>query len=522
MRKTPQKQNSPDILADIVKAMAGRSVLVIGDIMLDRFVYGDVNRISPESPVPVLTVKNETLMLGGAGNVLSNLAGLNVMTRLVSVVGDDREAGEIKDLIASRKAATDGLITDETRPTTVKTRFLASHQQLLRTDYEKAEPVTSAIEAKILQQAEAALEEAGAVILSDYGKGTLTDKVIAAIIKAARKRKIPVLVDPKGSDYSKYKGASVVTPNRKEIGEATGGLPTATDQNVTLAGQHLIEKTGVDAVLATRSQDGMSVIAKAAKGRGFDEPVHLRTEALEVFDVSGAGDTVIATVAAAMAAGGDLVEAAAIANVAGGIVVAKVGTTPIRQDELLAALDRKQWHRAGGTDKPMLTDRTREARLCGWDEAEETVRRWKARGLKIGFTNGCFDILHSGHVTYLNQARSRCDRLIIGLNADSSVTRLKGSSRPVNNHLSRAAVIGGLGSVDMVVLFGDTSEEDDKPVELIKKLQPDIFFKGGDYSEDQLPEAPVVKAYGGEVAIMSLVAGKSTTATIASLADEAA
>jgi D-beta-D-heptose 7-phosphate kinase / D-beta-D-heptose 1-phosphate adenosyltransferase len=505
------------ILPDIVVKMAACRVLVVGDIMLDRFVYGDVNRISPESPVPVLTVKNETLMLGGAGNVLSNLQGLGVQADIVSITGNDREAAQLRELVESRCAPVNGLIAMTDRPTTVKTRFLASHQQLLRTDFEKTGDVAPAVEAEILRLIDAKLTGVGAIILSDYGKGALTPDIIAGTIKKARKKNIPVLVDPKRADYKTYKGATIVTPNRKELSLATGGMAVGSDEEVTAAARALMKQSGIESVIATRSQDGMTII-----GKNVPSPVHLRTEALEVFDVSGAGDTVIATVAAALAAGASLVEAAGIANVAGGIVVAKVGTTPVRRDELLAALERKEWNGEGNPARAVMTDRTREAPLCRADEAEETVRRWKARGLRVGFTNGCFDILHSGHVSYLNLARSRCDRLIVGLNTDDSVRRLKGHTRPVNDELSRAAVIGALGAIDMVVLFGADKAEDDKPASLIKRLQPDVFFKGGDYTESQLPEAPVVRAYGGEVAIMPLIEGKSTSQTIEKLKEKAA
>ncbi len=508
-------QTPPHPPQDMMALLTRQPVLVVGDIMLDRFVYGDVRRISPESPVPVLSIQNENAMLGGAGNVLANLAGLGAGPLIVTIVGADEPAAAIRALLKDRGIDDKGLITVAGRPTTVKTRFLAAHQQLLRADFETTDSVGAAVEEKTLAEIDRLLPGAGAVILSDYGKGVLSAKIIAAVIDRARRKNIPVLVDPKGSDYAVYKGASVVTPNRKELSEATGGLPVRTDDDIVRAAQKLMDYADVAAVVATRSQDGMTIVAR--EGKKFAPPVHLRTEAIEVFDVSGAGDTVVATLAAALAADLSLTDAASIANVAAGLVVAKVGTAPVRAAELRAALAHRELdtrpHESAGT----VMGPVREARILAREEAAEAVARWRARGLRIGFTNGCFDILHPGHVAYLNRARDRCDRLVVALNADESVRRLKGPARPVNNAEARATVLAGLAAVDMVVIFGDRPQDDDKPVRLIESLKPDIFFKGGDYREDQLPEAPSVRAHGGEVAIMPLYEGHSTTATISRL-----
>lgn len=507
-------------LEGLLERMPQAAVLVVGDIMLDRFVYGDVHRISPESPVPVLSIAREDAMPGGVGNVLSNLAGLGVAAHVLALTGTDEAGKTLRRLVKDIGVDDKGLIAADDRPTTIKTRFLAAHQQLLRTDFECVMPMQSADEEKILKQAERLIRQAGAVVLSDYGKGVLTKRVVAGIIAEASRADIPVLVDPKGNDYSLYKGAAVVTPNRKELSEATGGMKTREDDDVVAAARMVIDTAGIGAVVATRSQDGMTIVEKNAQG--FMPPVHLRTEAREVFDVSGAGDTVIAVTAAGLACGASLVEAATLANVAAGLVVAKVGTAPVRYDELRDALGRKDLDVAQGSGESRLIDRTREAPVCAAEEAAEHVRRWKARGLRVGFTNGCFDILHSGHVGYLNQARDRCDRLVVALNADESVRRLKGEGRPVNNENARATVIGALGAVDMVVVFGKDKADDDKPVRLLEKLKPDVYFKGGDYTADQLPETPVVKAYGGRVQIMPLYEGYSTTGTIARVKAEKA
>jgi len=483
-----------------LKNMEEATILVVGDIMLDRFVYGSVERISPESPVPVLSISRETAMLGGAGNALANLAGLRVHGKMLSVIGNDENGIEIRKLAKELNINTDGLLIDDERPSIVKTRYLAGHQQLLRSDFERKQPLSPAKEKALLQKAKELTQDCDALIISDYGKGLLNDGIIRSLIKLGKAKNIPVLVDPKGLDYARYKGASVITPNKKELAEATG-LAVESDQDIAAAAQKLIKQSGVEAVVATRSRDGMSVVGK--KG----VPVHLRTKDIEVFDVSGAGDTVIATVAAAMAAGAQLSEAAQLANLAASIVVSKVGTAPIRSKELRERL------RGGDNAAP----------LCEMQEATENAQRWSAKGLKVGFTNGCFDVLHAGHTSYLAQARKKCDRLVVGLNCDQSVKILKGSDRPVHDENSRAAVLAALSSVDMVVLFGAQKEgEDNTASALIEKLQPDFYFKGGDYTENQIPEASAVKAHGGEVCIMPFAEGHSTSASIAKIRDKAA
>lgn len=498
----------------IIKNMAQGSVLVVGDIMLDRFVYGSVDRISPESPVPVLSVNRENAMLGGAGNTLSNIYHLGARGFVLSLVGDDAEGRDVMNHIAGWDIDHTGLIKTNDRPTIVKTRFLAGHQQLLRTDYETIKPISDESAQALLVQAQAIMPQVKAVVISDYGKGVLTPHVIQSIITMAKKAAIPVLVDPKGSDYSIYKGADVVTPNKKELALATGGMPVETDDQVIAAARVLMAQSGIQAVVATRSQDGMSVIQ--AEGQ-----THIRSAVdIEVFDVSGAGDTVIATIASALAVGASLVQAASLANIAGSVVVAKVGTAPIRAQELIAAVENYEGdaqHILSRKNQPRI-ERVRQAPLLEWDAAREEVLRWKARGLKVGFTNGCFDIVHFGHVTYLNDARSKCDRLIVGLNSDSSVRVLKGPLRPVHDENSRAAVLAALGSVDMVVHFGaQEMGQDNTACALLDAIQPDIYFKGGDYTIDQIPEASTVQKNGGIVDVMPVYEGHSTTKSIAKM-----
>jgi D-beta-D-heptose 7-phosphate kinase/D-beta-D-heptose 1-phosphate adenosyltransferase len=490
----------PADLLERLQNMPSYGVLVVGDLMLDRFIYGEVHRISPESPVPVLNITREEQMLGGAGNVLSNLAGIGIGRHLIGVIGDDDAGIAVRQLVKDRGASAAALIVAHDRPTTVKSRFLAGHQQMLRADIEKKTAIGVKTQDEIFAQAEKLIGSVQAMVLSDYGKGALPPALIAKLIGLAQKNKVKVLVDPKGSDYKIYSGADVVTPNRKELAEACNGAPVKSDAEIESAACDLIKRSGIKNIVATRSQDGMSVIgAKDEVGA----PVHLETEALEVFDVSGAGDTVIATVAAALAAGADIVSAAKLANMAGGIVVAKVGTAPVRHEELAERL-------GGGGGK-------RQARLVGYEQAQEEVKRWRARGLKVGFTNGCFDILHVGHIAYLTEARAQCDRLIVAVNADDSVRRLKGPTRPVNGEQARAAVIAALGPVDMVVVFGRDEAEKDTPCDLIAKLKPDIFFKGGDYTIERLPEAAIVQGYGGQVKLLTFHEGNSTTSTIAKM-----
>jgi len=500
--------------ADILNKMSGAKVIVIGDIMLDRFVYGHVERISPESPVPVLSVERENMMLGGAGNALTNLATLGAKGQIFSLIGADEAGRTVRGLINDLGFDDGGLIENDARPTIVKTRFLAGHQQLLRCDEERKGEIDKEQARDFAVRFEEAVTDAGAVIVSDYGKGLLGKWLLAKIMRACRKAKVPVIVDPKGFDYSIYKGASVVTPNKKELAEATAGMAVDSDEEVLAASHALIKKAGIDAVVATRSKDGMSIIRKGAK-----DALNLRSTNIEVFDVSGAGDTVIATIAAGLAAGASLEDAAVLANIAGSVVVSKVGTAPIRAEELHEALEDDAHHMPTvNGDKQPEEARKIMGSICGWDEAAEQVQRWKARGLKVGFTNGCFDILHYGHVSYLAQARGACDRLIVGLNHDKSVKILKGDERPVHDENARATVLAALGSVDMVTFFGaENPDEANTANELLSKIQPDIYFKGGDYKVEDIPETPAVQAYGGEVCVMSVFEGHSTTGSIAKM-----
>lgn len=491
-----QKQNFDNILNNIEKSR----VLLVGDVILDTFVYGQVSRISPEGPIPVLAATREDQMLGGAGNVFANLMSLGAKTTLVGIIGSDDAGKTVINKIKECEGDVLGLIEDARRPTIQKTRYQARSQQLLRVDYENYLDLTKELEAQIKEAIKANIDNSDCVVLSDYGKGVLSNEIISFTINLAKKKKIPVVVDPKGNDYTKYKGASIITPNKNELSQATGGMPTNSNEDIIKSANILIKNSGVKAVLATRSEDGMTLVEGYKK-----DPYHLSTKALEVYDVSGAGDTVVATVSAVLAAKGTMKDAAVLANMAGSIVVAKVGTATVNKQELTQSIE--------GLDKDLIkSSLSFIARNPSLNDALKQVQRWQDEGLKVGFTNGCFDILHYGHVNYLNHAREECDRLVVGINHDKSVKILKGQDRPVNDQNARASVLGALASVDMVVFFGAENQSDDNtPCEIVGFLKPDILMKGGDYKIDDLPEAKVALSYGGKVKIMSLYDGYSTT-----------
>lgn len=495
-------------MPSIIRSLKNTRILLIGDIMLDRYVYGRVERISPESPVPVLRIEREKTVPGGAGNTLANLIGLETNPSFISVIGPDENGARIRKHLASLVNDTTGILTDNEGQTIVKTRFLAGHQQLLRTDFETGEPLPDTLTDSILKQASQMIKGVGALILSDYGKGLLRPDIIQNLIALAKEENIPVIVDPKGQDFTKYAGADVITPNKKELSEATKGHSVENDDEVCKAAHIIMETCDIKNVVATRSADGISLIRKN------DNPVHYSSTDVEVFDVSGAGDAVAAVIGSALAAGAHLPDAVALANIAGGIVVTKVGTAPIQASELLEAVENSSEHIPHkkifqALDIGLSSDEK---------QAREQVERWKARGLTVGLTNGCFDILHSGHVSYLSAAHRNCDRLIVALNRDESVKILKGPDRPVHSQNARAEVLGGLRSVDMVILFGAEKEDDDNTASaLIKALSPDVYFKGGDYRIEEIPEAPTVQSCGGKVLIMPHIEGQSTTQTLSRL-----
>jgi D-beta-D-heptose 7-phosphate kinase/D-beta-D-heptose 1-phosphate adenosyltransferase len=479
-------------LLPLVEALSGARVLCAGDVMLDHYVYGRVERVSPEAPIPVLRVDREDKKLGGAGNVLSNLHALGVQACFISVTGSDPAGREIGKLVAGLGGVEAHVLSQRGRTTTIKTRYIAETQQMLRADREHVVPLEDGLREEFRRMVEQVLPHYRVTVLSDYAKGVLADGFAAELIAAARAARHPLIVDPKGTDYSTYGGATVIKPNRRELGEATKRAVESEAQIVDAA-RALIGDHGFGAVLVSLSQAGMLLVEASGA------TTKLGAEAREVYDVSGAGDTVVAVLAAALAAGAALPDAARLANVAAGIVVGKVGTAVVHTAELMATL----------IDRDALATR----KVLPLPLALDAVARWRRNGLRIGFTNGCFDLLHPGHVSLLAQARGQCDRLVVGLNSDASVARVKGPGRPVNNEQARATVLAANASVDLVVVF-----EEDTPRALIAELKPAVLVKGADYRLDQVVGADIVHGYGGKVVLAELLPGYSTTATIARLA----
>jgi D-beta-D-heptose 7-phosphate kinase/D-beta-D-heptose 1-phosphate adenosyltransferase len=474
------------ILKQLLSALPGPRVVCVGDLMVDRFVYGDVIRLSPEAPIPVLARSHELVMLGAAGNVARNVVALGGAVALVGVVGGDAEAGEALRLVEDETTIEGFLITDPTRPTTLKTRFISGGQQLLRVDLEDGRPVEGETAQRLADAVTHAARGAAVVLISDYGKGVVID----AVVEAARASGATVIVDSKARHFSRYGAVDLIKPNAAELAFATG-LPTATDEEVERALDEALPMCQAAAILVTRGPKGMSLGVRGQPVR------HFAGTAREVFDVSGAGDTTLAALGLALAAKAPIEDAIAFALLAAGVAVGKAGTAVVRPDEILeAALSA---HRAPA-----------EAKLATSGQLAEAVARWRALGLKVGFTNGCFDILHRGHVAYLTQARGWCDRLIVGLNSDRSVRALKGEGRPVNDLESRAMVLAGLACVDLVAPFDEYT-----PIRLIQTARPDVLIKGADYAEGAVVGAALVKSWGGEVRLAELVDGYSTSAAIA-------
>ena len=462
-------------------------VLVIGDLMLDRYWHGATSRISPEAPVPVVKVDQVENRPGGAGNVALNIASLGTPAWLIAATGEDEAA----DALQTRLEAA-GIYCDFARingvPTITKLRVMSQHQQLIRLDHEEAfDGLSSDI---IENKAEALLKDIGTVVLSDYNKGTL--KECQTLIRMARTRNIPVLADPKGTTFEKYQGATLITPNMKEFETVVG--PCQNEQDIVNKGQALLKELDLQALLITRSEQGMTLI------RSNEPELHLPARAREVFDVTGAGDTVISVLAAALASGSDIAQSAALANIAAGLVVAKLGTATLSMPELRREVYRELGVERGAVSKDQLLIALEDAR---------------AHGEKIVFTNGCFDILHAGHVGYLEQARKQGDRLVLAINGDASIRRLKGEGRPINPVDRRMAVMAGLESVDWVVSFNE-----DTPESLLQAIKPDVLVKGGDYTLDEVVGAPIVKQYGGEVKVLAFLDNCSTTAIVEKIRDK--
>lgn len=464
------------------------NILVVGDLMLDSYMWGGADRISPEAPVPVVAVTKESKSLGGAGNVVANLTSLGANVYVSSILGSDEAAKIIKSEFQRLGADVSGIFEDDARITSLKTRVMAGSHQIVRFDKESKDEINAANEEKIYSFALSNIGSFDAILLSDYKKGIVTDTLSQKLITLANDKNIPVLADPKGSDYSKYKNATLLTPNKKEAKEATK-IEIKDDESLIAAGLKLKRELNLKYSVITLSEDGIGI---------FDEgkTIKLPTLAQEVFDVTGAGDTVLSALGIALALGADIVEAAKFANKAAAVVVAKVGSATVTVQEIISFENKD-----GSEDY--------EDKIVGREYLSKLVRELKQNGKKVVFTNGCFDILHSGHVKYLSEARKLGDALVVGLNTDASVRALKGEGRPINNETDRASVLAALGFVDFITLFGEET-----PKELIDELIPDILVKGADYKPEEIVGYDTVTGNGGKVMTIELVEGRSTTKTI--------
>ena len=475
------------ILSLIERRFQSLRVLVIGDVMLDRYVWGSVDRISPEAPVPVLRSLHTTRVPGGAANVAMNLVGLGVKAMQAGFWGDDLEQRELSELLSSAGVDVSGMV-QSAHPTISKTRVMARHQQLLRMDVENAAARPPGEQDALLERASQLVSEADAIVLSDYAKGTLNPALCRGIIDNARGRGIPVLVDPKDKSFAKYAGATTVCPNLSELSLATG-IDCSNLLELIDAGERLVGETGIDFLTVTMSEKGILLLFPHSS-------FHSQARAREVFDVSGAGDTVIATMAACLASGLDPESAVDLSNVAAGIVVGKTGTAPISRNELVAELTTSA---AIGIPEKVLDREQLLVRIAGW----------RATGHRIVFTNGCFDILHIGHITLLEQCRQFGDKLIVAINSDASVQCLKGPSRPVVKQNDRARVLAALASTDAVTIFDEQT-----PLDLIRRIRPDVLVKGGDYTTATVVGAEDMMTWGGRVEIVPTVPGHSSTSII--------
>lgn len=480
--------NINNFLGDILPTLR---IAVVGDVMIDSYIFGEVERISPEAPVPINRVVKQKSTLGGAANVASNLANLGCQVYLGGLVGDDEHRHQLVSLLEKEGIDSTGLVMEANRKTTMKLRILGARQQMMRLDFEETGFISPEASISLQRWLEALCEQGiSGIVISDYGKGVCTPEKVQAIISLAREKGILTIVDPKGSDWSKYRGASLITPNVKELSECVGYKVENEDAPIIEAAQKVITTYGIERVVVTRSAKGITLCDK--EGQVWHDPATQQ----EVFDVSGAGDTVVAMMITALGGGLSEQEALKVSNGAAGVVVAKVGTYPIHREELL------DWAEAQGHDK-------RQSTILSKADLAERIRHWQSRGEAVVFTNGCFDILHRGHVSYLQEAASLGQHFVVALNSDDSVRRLKGETRPLVKGEDRAFLMKALGCVDEVVLF-----EEDTPYELLELLRPDILVKGGDYKAEEVVGRDLVK----EVVIIPFEEGYSTTSLVQKIA----
>ena len=469
--------------------MAGQTILCVGDLMIDEFVYGEVSRISPEAPAPVIAARRSETNIGGAGNVARNIASLGAKCIFVGLVGEDGAGAQLRDALGREPRIESVLVTDGARPTTRKVRFVSEHfrTHMLRADWEISHPAAGETEQRLIDTILPLIPRADVVLLSDYAKGVLTARVIRNVIDAARKLGKAVIVDPKSANFAIYRGATLLTPNRKEFSEATRSRADSSE-SIALAAQDVMQLADCEAILVTQSEHGMTLVSRTG------EAVHVPAYPVRVRDVSGAGDTVAAVLAVARGAGADWEDALRLASAAAAVAVGKRGTATVSPAELRRQILPHAFLAA--EEKIVARGKALEARLADW----------RGQDLRVGFTNGCFDILHPGHVKVLTAARGACDRLVVGLNSDASVKRLKGDGRPVQDERARAEVLAALEAVDLVVIF-----EEDTPLQLIEQITPSVLVKGGDYTREQVVGHEVVEAHGGQVILVDVLAGFSTT-----------
>jgi D-beta-D-heptose 7-phosphate kinase/D-beta-D-heptose 1-phosphate adenosyltransferase len=477
----------PGEILNLLNRIEGIRILIVGDIMLDEHIWTDVQRISPEAPVQVAEVQRITRTGGGAANVATNVHGLGGMVQLAGVVGNDDYASHLTRLLQDIGIDVSGIVVDDGRPTTVKTRVIARGQHVIRLDREVAAPVAEKVEKQLREFISKQLPNVDALILSDYGKGVLTPSLCQAIIKKAEQLGKPIIVDPKGKDYRKYRGVTLITPNEKEAGVATN-IEIRDDETLEKAARQILQDTQARWVLVTRGAKGATLFSE-----GFKH--HIPAIPVEVYDVAGAGDTVVAMLGALLAIGTPVETAASLANIAASLVIQKPGVIPITRQELVAYFGS---HKEGDQHK-----------IKTIEELETIVSDLKKKDKKIVFTNGCFDLLHLGHIRLLYEARKYGDILIVGINSDSSVRKLKGENRPITGEYERAQLLAALSVVDYVTIFSE-----DTPEEVLKKLQVHIHIKGGDYSPESLPEAAVVRQYGGRIVLLPYIQGYSTSTII--------
>jgi D-beta-D-heptose 7-phosphate kinase/D-beta-D-heptose 1-phosphate adenosyltransferase len=472
---------------DALKLIPEQTIVCVGDLMLDDFVYGEVSRISPEAPAPILAVHRNELTVGGAGNVARNIAALGARCIFLGVVGEDDASRTLMRALAAEPLIEPHIVVDARRPTTRKVRFVSEHHatHLLRADWELAEPLDAKTEKALIDRTLAALPRAGSVVLSDYAKGTLTPRVIRAVIEAANASGIPIIVDPKAVDYSIYRGATVVKPNRKELSEATRRRADS-DADVIAAAAELNGMLGTEAVVVSLSDAGLMLVPTNGA------PIHVPAYPVKLGDTSGAGDTVVAALAVLLATKAGYEPAVRAANAAAAVVVGKRGTATVSAAELRSRI------------LPAASLAPEEKVVFDWSVLDQRLAAW--RDLRIGFTNGCFDLLHPGHIKLLSESRAACDRLIVGLNGDASVRRLKGEGRPLQEVHARAEVLAALEAVDLVVVF-----DQDTPLELIRRVRPKVLAKGGDYRREEVVGHELVESDGGDVILVDLMPGFSTS-----------